>query len=280
MTTFQAVILSILHGLTSVLPIGNELLQQTVAPLLGWEMPPNEFWGVCFAGTAAALLIHFRHDVLSLLSRGLECLLSRRRPTSLDQMYPWFILLATLPWVIGFFYAMPMVREHLGFAFELPTAAILWGVSGFIPWLLLRRNKRNRGMFDWNSWDALGVGAMRGLDLIAGLGTQTFTFAYAMHRNFRLDIATKFLFLTFIPIPLIRAAQYLGTLTWSDAMAGVGFSWLSFGVSGCVSFVATLIAVQGFERSAAQGQGLGGAAGTRVFLMILILAGYGLNLSR
>src|SRR5207249_963852 len=63
MTTFQAIILGLIQGLTEFLPISSTAHLRIVPALLGWEdISDAAFTAVIQLGTLAAVLWYFRHD--------------------------------------------------------------------------------------------------------------------------------------------------------------------------------------------------------------------------
>ena len=63
MTTFQAIILGIVQGLTEFLPISSSAHLRIVPALFGWDDPGAAFTAVTQIGTEAAVIIFFWRDI-------------------------------------------------------------------------------------------------------------------------------------------------------------------------------------------------------------------------
>src|SRR4051794_11037055 len=80
MTTFQAIVYATLHGISEFLPISSKAHHILIPYLIGWQPPPEQFFGTLAIGSSLALLIYFRHDWASMISCFLQVLIYRKRP--------------------------------------------------------------------------------------------------------------------------------------------------------------------------------------------------------
>jgi undecaprenyl-diphosphatase len=62
-STFEAIVLGLVQGLTEFLSISSSGHLRIVPALLGWEDPDAGFTAVIQLGTVAAVLIYFRVDL-------------------------------------------------------------------------------------------------------------------------------------------------------------------------------------------------------------------------
>ena len=60
MSTFEAIVLGIVQGLTEFLPVSSTGHLRIVPAFAGWEDPGAAFTAVVQLGTTAAVLIYFR----------------------------------------------------------------------------------------------------------------------------------------------------------------------------------------------------------------------------
>ena len=65
MSTFEAIVLGLVQGLTEFLPISSSGHLRIVPAFLGWEDPGAGFTAVIQLGTMAAVLLYFRGDLLA-----------------------------------------------------------------------------------------------------------------------------------------------------------------------------------------------------------------------
>src|SRR4051794_41582399 len=77
MSTFEAIILGIVQGLTEFLPISSTGHLRIVPAFVGWDDPGSAFTAVIQLGTTLAVLIYFREDLWRIAPAGLSSL--RRR---------------------------------------------------------------------------------------------------------------------------------------------------------------------------------------------------------
>src|SRR5580704_14566314 len=111
MTTFQATVYAIFHGFTQILPVSENAHRILLAYLLDWPEPAGAFKGALSLGSLLAILIYFIHDWASMISCSLQCILFRKKPMTIDERMPIFILIAALPSVGAWFYVHETISE-------------------------------------------------------------------------------------------------------------------------------------------------------------------------
>src|SRR3954447_19795893 len=100
MSTFEAIVLGIVQGLTEFLPISSTAHLRIVPAFAGWEDPGAAFTAVIQLGTTVAVLIYFRRDLWRIAIawvRSLPGALRLRWPLDLDARLGWFIVIGTIP---------------------------------------------------------------------------------------------------------------------------------------------------------------------------------------
>src|SRR3954467_1398385 len=100
MSTFEAIVLGIVQGLTEFLPISSTGHLRIVPAFAGWEDPGAAFTAVVQLGTTAAVLIYFRRDLWRIALAWLDSVGTRGRRRDLDARLGWYIVLGTVPIVI------------------------------------------------------------------------------------------------------------------------------------------------------------------------------------
>src|SRR4051812_21452469 len=113
MTTFQAIIYGILHGFTELLPLGAEAHRILLSYVTGWSEPTGPLLGALLLGSALALLIYFIHDWASMLSSLLQIVIYRRKPMTVDERMPLFVMLATIPVATAWYYLHGEISTRL-----------------------------------------------------------------------------------------------------------------------------------------------------------------------
>src|SRR4051794_12126361 len=108
MSTFEAIVLGIVQGLTEFLPISSTGHLRIVPAFVGWDDPGPAFTAVIQLGTTVAVLIYFREDLWRIARAWLRSLRGGAggarggwRTLSTDARLGWYIVLGTIP--IGIF---------------------------------------------------------------------------------------------------------------------------------------------------------------------------------
>ena len=99
MTTFQAIILGAVQGLTEFLPVSSTAHLILLPWALGWPDPGLSFDVALHLGTLVALLIYFRADWIALVGSGIGIL--RGQTKTPDARLVMFIVAATIPGAIA-----------------------------------------------------------------------------------------------------------------------------------------------------------------------------------
>jgi len=164
--------------------------------LLG-ESLPLAFDALLHAGTLAALVVYFRHELakvaLGLIGRNPE-----------GARLAWLLFIAMIPTGILAMSTKPFkeaAKDHLWIygAFLIVTAAMLWGAN------YLAKRRQGRAMAEMNVLDALCIGAIQGLGGGFGLSRSGSTISVGVFRGINLAESTRFSFL--LGIPTIVAAS-------------------------------------------------------------------------
>jgi len=243
MTTFQAIIYGITQGFSFFLPISASAHRMFVPYLLNWPEPTNALLAAIYLGGAVALLVYFIHDWASIISSFLQVILFRRKPMTLDERLPIFLLFTGIPLILAYFYLVPMI-ERVDWS---PGLVAIVLAAGGLPLLFTERGSRkNKGMFDWNWVDAflLGIGGI--FMFIPGGGQLAGFVPAALVRNYNREAAVKYSFFAMFPIFAICAYVHLHKM--AHIGPGPELSWLSFGTAAVVSFVFSLLAIGGLTK--------------------------------
>ena len=267
MTTFQAIVYGIVHGFSEFLPISASAHHILVPYLFHWPAPSGALLGALSLGTFLAVMIYFLHDWASIISSFLQILIFRRRPQSLDERLPFFIILTTLPGIAAWYYFGTKLEELV--SDPLITAAVLAG-AGLPLWFADTMNRKNKGMYDWNWLDSLITGACQALLIVPGAGRVTGAMLGASMRNYRREAAAKFVFFSSAPILFGSTFLRLREVNFHAPMPMADMSWISFVLAILMSFLAGMLAIGGFMKHV-QKTGNGGGMG-RYFVYRCIVA--------
>src|ERR1044071_5816166 len=129
MSSFEAVVLGIVQGLTAFLPISSSGHLRIVPALFGWEDPGAGFTAVIQLGTMAAVLIYFRADLRNIAVAWLRELRVPIRRASQEARLGWFIVLGTIPIAIFGFVFKDQIESGARSLYLIGSALHLFSLS-------------------------------------------------------------------------------------------------------------------------------------------------------
>lgn len=198
MSSFEALVLGIVQGLTEFLPISSTAHLRIVPALFGWEDPGAAFTAVVQLGTMAAVLIYFRSDLWHMVRSTLRSLSDRTLWHSQDESarLGWYIVLGTIPIsIIGFALKDPIENqfrtlELIGFSLML-FSAVLWQAD--------RTGSRDRTIHQVTMRDGIVIGFAQALALVPGVSRSGATMAFGLFQGFTREAAARYSFLLSVP---------------------------------------------------------------------------------
>jgi len=218
MSPFQAIVLGIVQGITEFLPISSSGHLVIVPQLFGWHFakPVAFVFDVLVQmGTLAAVIIYFWDDLWQITIEFVRALLHRRPCESKGACLGWYLILATIPAVIGGLW----LKDSVETAFSSPRAV---GYFLFVTAALLvlgelvGRRTRNLSQLNWV--DALVVGLFQVLALFPGVSRSGSTISGGMLRSLKRSTAARFSFLMSVPVMLGAGAVALKDLATTPAL--------------------------------------------------------------
>jgi undecaprenyl-diphosphatase len=260
-TTFQAIVLGALQGVSELFPVSS--LGHTVLfpHLFGWsnivawqsqtESPWLAFVVMLHVGSAVGLLIYFWRDWVVIIRAFFSSLRKRRAETS-DERLAWLIIVASIP--VGI---LGILLEHPArvITAKPEIAAIFLVVNGFI--LLgaerLRRRAEVRALARREGAKADGgrkletldyregaiIGSTQTAALIAGISRDGMVMAGGLARGLDNEDAAKFSFLLATPIILAAGIFKVGDLLGANGN-GIRVEALVAAVSAAIAAVFTV----------------------------------------
>ncbi|HEY2159699.1 MAG TPA: undecaprenyl-diphosphate phosphatase [Solirubrobacteraceae bacterium] len=242
-TTFQAIVLGLLQGVTELFPIsslGHTVLFPT---LFGWntlvksQSKPESFWlafvVMLHVGSAIGLLIYFWRDWVAIAKAFFRTLSKRRIETPTERL-AWLIIVATIP--VGIF---GLALEHpVRVALAKPAAAAFFlMVNGLILIGAERLRKRadvrelaqregmkadgGRKLETLEFKEAGMIGVAQSTALIAGISRDGMCMATGLVRGLDNADAAHYAFLLATPPILLAGLYKLPDLTGSLGDHGV-----------------------------------------------------------
>lgn len=251
MTISQWIVLAVIQGITEFLPISSSAHLLLPSQLLGWPVQGLAFDVAVHVGSLAAVIIYFRKTIFS-LAVNFFASLARKPHDQAQTRQAWFIILATIPAVIGGFLLKDLIDALLhDESSNLPTLviAITTLLFGFLLWWADVRAKQTRNI-DQLTWkDALYIGCAQAIALIPGTSRSGITMTAGLMLGLNKVDTARFSFL--LSIPLITAAGTLLTIELIQTPAAFDIQALAFGavLSFISAFACIVLFLKWIERS-------------------------------
>lgn len=202
MTTFHALILGIIQGLTEFIPVSSTAHLFVASHLLG--LPADtitfSFNIVIQIGTVVAMLAFFWKDIGQIVKAFLIGVKEKNLFEDFYSRLGWLIIVATIPALIVGFFLRSFVKT-------MSSDPLLWSAIRllFTACLLafVEYFDRKKRTLESASWlDAITVGLFQTLAVFPGASRSGSTMAGAMLRGFDRPSAARFAFLMSAPILL------------------------------------------------------------------------------
>ncbi len=199
-TTFQALIMGIVQGLTEFLPVSSSGHLVIVPHLLGWTDPfitSLAFSVMLHLGTLVALLVYFRADWLVIIPAGVAVLRERSIGTDPNRKLAWLLVVATIPAVI----AGPILNDRLEAAVRTAEdVAIALLIGAAILWLADQVGRKVDGIEKVTFPLALVIGLAQSIALVPGISRAGMTISAGLFAGLTREAAARFSFLMATPI--------------------------------------------------------------------------------
>jgi undecaprenyl-diphosphatase len=202
-TSFQALVLGLIQGLTEFLPISSSAHLALAPWFFGWQDPGLAFDVALHFGTLVAVLWYFRKEWAELI-RAVISILRKRRVETVEEKRVVFLILATIPGAVGGL----LLEEKAETVFRAQTlTATALIVMGIILWAADRFSRMNRELPTMRWLDALLIGIAQVIALVPGVSRSGSTISAGRLLGFTRQSAAVFSFL--MSMPIIAAAVVL-----------------------------------------------------------------------
>ena len=250
LSTWQALALGIVQGLTELLPISSSGHLILVPWLADWEyLQTHEEFNQTFdvalhVGTLVAVVAYFRSDLARLATAWLASV-RRREIATPDERIAWFVVVATIPAAVVGALAEELIAEHLGEPWQI---ALFLAAFAVVLWLADRREPTRR-MSDLGLGTAAAVGLAQSLALAPGVSRSGITISAARFLGLDRDSAARFSF--FLLVPIVFGASVWKGLTdvvLGDLPPGSSGPFVVGMIAAAVSGLAAIWALLGYVR--------------------------------
>ncbi len=231
-STWQAVLLGVVEGLTEFLPVSSTGHLKALEGVMGVDVGDNGvvgFTAVIQVGAIAAVLVYFARDIARLVTAWARGLVRPEARAERDYRFAWWVIGATLPIVVVGLLAKPLIDGPLASLWVVALSLVLGSVA---LWWAERVGTHLRSEDEITFTDAMLVGSSQILALLLpGFSRSGATLSVGMVRGLDRVAATRLSF--FLSIPALTGA---GIYELKDAVGGSA-SVVPLAVGTLVSFV-------------------------------------------
>ena len=201
MTSFEAVVLGIVQGVTEFLPISSTAHLRIVPAFLGWSDAGAAFTAVLQLGSLLAVIGYFLPDLVRMLRAAVRALTDRSRPPEPAARELGYLIVGTLPVGVAGIAFKHAVEGSLRSLWVIAIAMI---VVGLALAAVERIARRDRTFEEITLRDAVLIGCAQALALVPGVSRSGITLLAALALGLRREAAARFSFL--LSVPAVAAA--------------------------------------------------------------------------
>jgi undecaprenyl-diphosphatase len=203
LSTFQALVLGLVQGLTEFLPVSSSAHLALTPWLFGWRDPGLAFDVALHFGTLIAVIWYFRREWVNLI-RAAWSIIRKRRVETVEEKRVVFLILATIPGAVGGL----LLEQRAETTFRAPilTASALM-IMGVILWAADKASRNDREFSSMRAVHALLIGIAQVFALVPGVSRSGATMSAGRLLGFDRQSAAVFSFL--MSMPIIAAAVVL-----------------------------------------------------------------------
>jgi undecaprenyl-diphosphatase len=201
MTSFEAVVLGIVQGVTEFLPISSTAHLRVVPALAGWPDPGAAFTAVIQLGSLAAVIGYFLKDLAVMSGAALRAVGDRSKPPEPPALMLLYMVVGTIPVGLAGILLKHRVEGSFRALAVIATAQIVVGIALAV---VEKRASHERGVDDITMRDAIIIGCAQMLALVPGVSRSGITLLAAMGVGLERAAAARFSFL--LSVPAVAAA--------------------------------------------------------------------------
>src|SRR5437588_10498056 len=242
LTTFQAIILGIVQGLTEFAPVSSSGHLILVPWLFQWcivsasnETLNKTFDVALHMGTFVGAVVYFARDIVKYLGAWFRSI-GHRAVRSVDERLAWALVIGTIPGAIAGALGEDFIDKKLGQPWLI---AIMLAVFGIVLYVVDKRARQTRELRGIRLGDAVFIGIAQAVALQPGVSRSGVTITAARGVGVNREDAARFSFLLSLPI-IGGAGLYKG------AKLLIGSEKIPAGFGGAFAAGVTASAVSGF----------------------------------
>ncbi|KFZ30230.1 UDP pyrophosphate phosphatase [Pseudidiomarina salinarum] len=236
MSTFEAIILALIQGITEFLPISSSAHLILPSQVLGWEDQGLAFDVAVHVGTLLAVIAYYRKDVGELTAGWFA---SWRGQHNEYSRLAWLLIWATVPAGLAGLFGAGLIEDYTRSALVIAITTIVFGL---VLWYADVRASDRAGIHSLTLRQAILIGIAQAVALIPGTSRSGITMTAGLLIGLKRVDAARFSFLLSIPV-IIMAGGYQGLKL---AQQPEPVAWLAVISGMLVSFVAAYLCIHYF----------------------------------
>lgn len=235
MDLLHAIVLGVIQGLTEFLPISSSGHLAIFASLFGWEDPGAAFTAVSQIGTELAVVLYFRHDIISIARGWFRGWVSADARQHHEWNMGWFVIIGSLPIVLLGVALQDLIDRDFRNLWIIATTLI---VLGLVLGLAERVGRKTRPLDSLTWRHAVLFGLAQAAALVPGVSRSGASISMGLFLGYKREAATRYAFLLAIPAVLGAGIYKLKDIPGSDGLGVVPTA-----VGTVVSFVIGLAVI-------------------------------------
>lgn len=196
MGIFEAILLGIIQGLTEFLPVSSSAHLRIASELMGIGDAGAAFTAITQLGTETAVVVFFWRDIVRIIGNWFKSLIGRVPRRDADALLGWWIILGSVPIVIGGLLFEDLIDHTLRSLWFVATALIVFGL--LLGWAD-RVGKQELQLKQMGWKHALVYGLAQALALIPGVSRSGGTITAGRLMGYTREQAARYSFLLAIP---------------------------------------------------------------------------------
>ena len=271
MSWAQTIVLSIVQGLTEVLPVSSSGHLNIVSRLCWGADAGASFTAVIQLGTELAVLVFFAKDIVRIIKAWFIGLFHKDRRDNLDYKMGWYVIVGTIPIGLIGFLAKDAIRDNLR---SLWVTASVLVVFSFVFMAAEKWGSRKRDFDQLTMKDSIIMGCAQCLALIPGVSRSGGTISAGLFIGLKRSVATRYSFL--LAIPAVLASGIFSLPDAFNPTHGQAATSSQLGVGVVIAFILGYISIAWLLKFVEK-HSLNWFAGYRVIVgvIVLILLGTG-----
>jgi undecaprenyl-diphosphatase len=238
MTTFQAIILAIIQGLTEFLPISSSAHLILPSQVLGWPDQGLAFDVAVHLGTLLAVVIYFREEVQQMTIAWFGSVFKQQH--NAESRLAWGVVWGTIPVGLAGLIFNGFIEQNLRSTLVIAITTVLFGLLLWFADSKAKVNRRDEHSLKIKDIAVIGLAQM--LALIPGTSRSGVTITAGLMVGLTREGSARFSFL--LSIPVIILAGGLKTLELIQQSTAVDWSMMLLGI--VISAVSAFVCIHVF----------------------------------